>query len=130
MRYGMVKLVRWALGIAFGQAIVFLAIAAAMAGHPPLWGLTIYLMVSFFCIGILFGNINALVMQPLGHLAGIGAAVVGSLATLISVPLGIAIGHYYNKTVLPLVIGLVVLTGISIITNRFARSERIVLQED
>ena len=123
MRYGMVKLVRWALGIAFGQAVVFLAIAAAMAGHPPLWALTIHLMVSFFCIGILFGNISALAMQALGHLAGIGAAVVGSLSTLISVPLGVVIGHSYDGTVLPLALGMVVLTGISIITNRLAGSE-------
>ena len=123
MRYGMVKLVRWALSIAFWQAVVFLAIAAAMAGHPPLSALTIHLMVSFFCIGILFGNINALVMQPLGHMAGIGAAVIGSLSTLISVPLGVVIGHSYNGTVLPLVIGMVVVTGISIITNRLTGSE-------
>ena len=120
MRYGMTKLVRLALGIIFGLAVVFLAVSGALAGHPPLWLLMTYLMVSFFSIGILFGNINALAMQPLGHLAGTGAAVVGALSTLISMLLGTAIGQSYNGTVLPLVIGIAALTGIAILVARWA----------
>ncbi|MBN2393693.1 MAG: multidrug effflux MFS transporter [Anaerolineae bacterium] len=114
MRYGMRTLVRWALRIVFGQAMVFLGIAIVLAGHPPLWSLMVYLMISFFCIGIIFGNINALAMQPLGHLAGLGAAVVGSLSTLTSMLAGAVIGQNYNGTILPLTIGMAVLTGISI----------------
>jgi DHA1 family bicyclomycin/chloramphenicol resistance-like MFS transporter len=123
MRYGMIKLVRWALGVVFGLAVVFLGISITLAGRPPLWILMAYLMVSFFCTGILFGNTNALAMQPLGHLAGIGAAVVGSLSTLISMLLGIVIGRSYNGTILPLVVGMTVLTGISMFVIRWAESE-------
>lgn len=82
-----------------------------------------YLMLSFFCTGILFGNMNALVMQPLGHLAGIGAAVVGSITTLISMSFGTLIGRSYNGTILPLVIGMTVLAGISIFVMRWAESK-------
>ena len=39
-------------------------------------------------IGLLFGNLNALAMEPLGHIAGVGAAVVASLSLFISAPLG------------------------------------------
>lgn len=120
MHYGMRKLVRWSLGIIFGLAVVFFAIAFTLEGHPPLWGLMVYLMASFFCIGILFGNINALAMQPLGHLAGVGSAVVGSLSTLISTVLGTVIGQNYNGTILPLVIGMAVLAGLSIFVVRWA----------
>ena len=73
-------------------------------------------------IGILFGNINALAMQPLGHLAGTGTAVVGSLSTLISMLLGTAIGQSYNGTVLPLVIGITVLTGMATLVARWAEA--------
>ncbi|MBN1180444.1 MAG: multidrug effflux MFS transporter [Anaerolineae bacterium] len=120
MRFGMVKLARWSLGVVFGLAVVFVGLSLLLAGHPPLWGLMAYLMVSFFCIGILFGNINALAMQPLGHLAGIGAAVLGSLTTLISTLLGTLIGRSYNGTVLPLIIGMALLTGASIFVIRWA----------
>ncbi len=120
MLYGMLTLVRRALGIVLGLAAIFLAIAIAFAGHPPLWLLMVYLMATFFCIGILFGNMNALAMQPLGHLAGLGAAVVGSLSTLISMLLGIAIGQSYDGTILPLVIGMAILSGASIFVVRWA----------
>ena len=53
----------------------------------------------------MFGNLNALAMEPLGHIAGVGAAVVGALSTFICVPLGIVIGRSYDGTVLPLIIG-------------------------
>jgi DHA1 family bicyclomycin/chloramphenicol resistance-like MFS transporter len=123
MRYGMIKLVRVALGTVFGLAVIFLGVSIALEGQPPLGLLMAYLMVSFFCTGILFGNINALAMQPLGRLAGIGAAVVGSLSTLISMLLGMLIGRSYNGTVIPLVAGMAILTGISIFVIRWAAAK-------
>ena len=81
-----------------------------------------YLMVSFFGIGLLFGNLNALAMQPLGHIAGTGAAVVGATSMLISLAFGTWIGQSYNGTVLPLVIGFAVLSGCAIIIAWWAES--------
>ena len=121
--YGMIKLVQWALGIAFSLAVIFLGTAVVFAGQPPLWLLMVFLMMSFLCTGILFGNLNALAMQPLGRLAGIGAAVVGSFSTLISMLLGTLIGRSYNGTILPLVLGMTMLSGITIFVIRWATSE-------
>jgi MFS transporter, DHA1 family, multidrug resistance protein len=64
-----------------------------------------YLFGVFLFQGTLFGNLTALAMKPLGHIAGMGAAVVGALSTLISALGGIAIGRAYDGTVLPLVAG-------------------------
>ena len=64
-----------------------------------------YMMIIFPGIGFLFGNLNALAMEPLGHIAGVGAAMIGSLSSLISIPLGILIAGAFNGTVLPLVTG-------------------------
>jgi DHA1 family bicyclomycin/chloramphenicol resistance-like MFS transporter len=69
-----------------------------------------YLIATFFGIGLLFGNLNALAMQPLGHIAGTGAAIVGATSMLISLALGTWIGQSYNGTVLPLVIGFAALS--------------------
>lgn len=120
MRFGMSLLVRWSLPAVLGLSIAALGIALLTAGQPPLWFLMAFLMTTFFCIGILFGNMNALAMKPLGHIAGIGAAVMGSLSTLISVPIGIIIGQNYNDTILPLVAGMAILAGVSIIVVRWA----------
>ncbi len=115
MRFGMRSLVTWSLLLMLGLSVVSLAIALLTNGQPPLLFLMVYLMLTFFCVGILFGNNNALAMQPLGRMAGMGAAVVGSLSTFVSVPLGIMIGQSYNGTVLPLIIGMAVLAGLSLV---------------
>jgi DHA1 family bicyclomycin/chloramphenicol resistance-like MFS transporter len=123
MRLGMNLLARGSLFAVVGLSVGALGIALLTAGQPPLWILMAYLVTTFFCIGILFGNINALAMKPLGHMAGIGAAVVGSLSTLISVPIGTVIGQSYNGTILPLVVGMVILAGLSAVVARWALSE-------
>jgi DHA1 family bicyclomycin/chloramphenicol resistance-like MFS transporter len=90
-------------------SVGFFAIALATGGHPPLWALMAYFGAAFFCLGILFGNFNALAMEPLGHIAGVAASVVGSLTTFISLLLGTLIGRSYDGTVLPLVGGFAIL---------------------
>jgi len=123
MRFGMRALSTWSI-----QMLVFLSVGFALlgfihAGNPSLLVLMVYLMASFFCVGILFGNMNSLAMEPLGHIAGVGAAVVGSLSTFISVPLGIVIGQSYNNTILPLVIGFATLSTLSMLTMRWAEKK-------
>ncbi len=123
LRYGMRFLVRWSLYGILGLALAALLLALVYTGQPPFWLFMAYIMLTFFCIGILFGNQNALAMEPLGDMAGIGAAIVGSLSTLISMPLGTIIGQSYNGTILPLVIGMLVLTGLAILVVRWAEGQ-------
>ena len=40
----------------------------------------------------------ALAMKPLGHIAGVGAAVVASLITLIGVPFAVLVGRSFDGT--------------------------------
>lgn len=100
-------------------SIIAFVVAYVLQGHPSLWLLMIYLLVAFFCTGIMFGNLNALAMEPLGHIAGVGAAVVGSLSTFISVPLGVYIGTSYDGTVLPLIAGFAILCTASLFVMRW-----------
>ncbi len=122
MRYGMKRLAKLSLNTLTVFSVIAFFIAFAQQGNPPLWQLMTYLMISFFCVGILFGNLNALAMEPLGHVAGIGSAIVGSLSTLISVPLGTWVGLSYNNTILPLITGLAVLGALSILVMRWAEA--------
>jgi len=123
MSFGMRFLVTRALWSILGLSIIALVIALLTTGHPPLWFVISYLMLTFFSIGLLFGNQNALAMEPLGHLAGIGAAIVGSLSTLIQMPLGTIIGQNYNGTIFPLVIGITILTLLSIFVVYWVESQ-------
>lgn len=124
MRYGMRALLRIALSVLCVLALVFAGITLVTNGQPPLWLFMAYLMPTFFCIGILFGNMNALAMEPLGHIAGIGAAVVGSLSTLVATPLGAGIGQAYNGTVTPLVLGFALSALMALVLMRWAEGAR------
>jgi len=121
-RYGMRHLAGLALKVVCVISVIFLGVVVYMAGHPPLWTLITYLLASFFGIGLLYGNLQALAMQPLGHIAGIGAAVVGGSSTLISLACGTLIGQSYNNTVLPLVAGFAILSALSMAAIRIAEA--------
>jgi DHA1 family bicyclomycin/chloramphenicol resistance-like MFS transporter len=124
MRFGMRFLSDRALLVLCGFSAVSFLAAFALSGQPPLWALMAYLMIAFFCIGILFGNFNSLAMQSVGHIAGVAAAVVGSLTTFISLALGTTIGQAYNGTVLPLVGGFALLGLGSLGVMRWAEAGR------
>jgi DHA1 family bicyclomycin/chloramphenicol resistance-like MFS transporter len=109
MRYGMQRLSALAVGALGACSAGFFVIAWAAGGDPPLWSLMPYLAVAFFCFGLVFGNFNALAMEPLGHIAGVAAAVVGTITSIMSLTLGTLIGQSYDGTVLPLVAGFAVL---------------------
>lgn len=82
----------------------------------------LYLLIVFFCFGVLFGNLNAMAMEPLGNIAGLGSAVVGSISTLISVVFGVIVANAYDNTVLPLVLGFAVLGLIALLVMRWTEA--------
>ena len=103
MKYGMRRLVRAAT---MTMALVSAAACAAafpFDGLPPLWLFLACLFAVFLCIGLLFGNLVALAMEPLGHIAGVGSAVVTSLSTFISIPFGAAVALSFDGTIYPLI---------------------------
>ena len=108
MHIGMRRLCASALITVTVISVPALVLAYYTNGHPPFGWFLAYLALTLFCVGILFGNLNAMAMEPLGHIAGVGAAVVGSLSTFICVPFGIFIGRSYDGTVLPMMLGFVV----------------------
>jgi DHA1 family bicyclomycin/chloramphenicol resistance-like MFS transporter len=120
LNYGMRRLTNGANSTLAVLSILYFIYAFTQGGQPPLWTVIAYFLANFFAVGILFGNLNSLAMEPLGHIAGVGAAVVGSLSTFISVPLGTWIGQGFNGTVLPLVGGFALLCTIAIFVMRWA----------
>ena len=53
-------------------------------GVPPLGLLLALGWVGFFALGLLFGNLNALAMRPLGTVAGLGASLIASISSLVA----------------------------------------------
>ena len=114
MRFGMLRISSISLGSLSIISMLFIWQASQYDGVPPLWQLIVYFNLALFCVGLLFGNLQALAMEPLGHIAGVGASVIGFISSIISVPLAIFIGSNYNQSVLPLVIAFAVCSSLSL----------------
>ncbi|HYP97463.1 MAG TPA: multidrug effflux MFS transporter [Polyangiaceae bacterium] len=105
VRFGMRRLARTALLCDCALCICALLGTVLCAGHPPLFAFVGFMMVCFFCNGLLFGNFSARSMEPVGHIAGVASAVVGSVSGTIGLAFGTLFGRAYDGTVLPLVAG-------------------------
>ncbi len=130
MRLGMRYLSQKALVVMITTSLSYLLVVYFYGGTPPLWSFMLYGGLTFFCLGLLFGNFNALAMEPMGHHAGIAASVIGSFGTFIAMALGVLVGQAFNNTLFPLVLGFLLLglaaLGVVVLTER--RTDKPALQ--
>lgn len=115
VKYGMRALMHVALTMMMIVSAGFLAYILLTTGHPPFLLFMIVMAVIFFFLGILFGNCNALAMEPVGHIAGVGSSIIGGGMTFISMSLGALVGQLYDQTLLPMVAGFTLFTILSFI---------------
>jgi len=98
-----------------------LMLVALFAGLPAR---TEFFLVLAWAIGIFvqggltIGNLNALAMEPMGHIAGMAASITAALATIGSVIIAAPIGLAFDGTARPVVAGLFVLALIAAALSR------------
>jgi DHA1 family bicyclomycin/chloramphenicol resistance-like MFS transporter len=108
-KYGMELICHYALTIMMASASLFLLLSILQSHQIVIWQFMIFALVTFFCVGLLFSNLNALAMEPMGHIAGITSAVTGFVSSAISSIIGTIIGQLYNNTLTPMIIGFLLL---------------------
>ncbi len=106
-KLGMHYICHRAVLIIIAASAIFLALHAV--AEIKLWMFLLYAALLFFAIGLMFGNMNAIAMEPMEHVAGIASAVIGAVSSLISMTLGAAIGQLYDNSLVPIVTGFLVL---------------------
>ncbi|MEQ8354404.1 MAG: multidrug effflux MFS transporter [Kiloniellaceae bacterium] len=114
-RCGMQNLSLAALGglVVFGSALF--AVSLAYGGVPPFPVFMGLCFLLFSCNGLLFGNINAMAMQSLGRVAGLGASIIASVSSLVAVVMAVAVGRFYDQSALPLAAGFILAGAISLL---------------
>ncbi|MCW1933293.1 multidrug effflux MFS transporter [Pararhodobacter zhoushanensis] len=88
---------------------IAISVIALIGFQYPLgdWGFELFILfmlMQFFSIGFLIGNLNALVLEPMGHVAGMAASVVGGFSTVISALLAATAATFMNGTPVPLAV--------------------------
>jgi DHA1 family bicyclomycin/chloramphenicol resistance-like MFS transporter len=124
IKYGMEKLTSLSLYAFSGISLIYILLFYNNS-NPGVLTLIGFFSLQFFAIGFLFGNVRALAMEPIGHIAGIGAAVTGFISTLMAVPISLYIGTFVSERTLPIFIGFLICSVLSIlILKSIQRSNR------
>ncbi|MCR9158567.1 MAG: multidrug effflux MFS transporter [Rhodobacteraceae bacterium] len=123
IRLGMMFLVRAMLIAQVGFSALMVAIAyAASAGHISdtlffaffvFWQITV-----FFQAGMTLGNLVAIAQEPMGHIAGMAASVIGAVATVVGVTLAIPVGLMFDGTPIPLAAAMLLEAGLALYLMR------------
>lgn len=114
MRFGMRVLATLALGVQVGLSLTMTAIwLAGLRGDPMFYVFLLWMTSVFFQVGLTLGNLNAITMEPLGHIAGTAASVSGGLATVIGAAIAAPVGLAFNGTPLPLSVGIAAAAGLA-----------------
>ena len=128
MRLGMRLLITFALGgqIVLSSLMILFEITGPWGYGAGLTAWFLWSTSVFFMVGLTLGNLNALAMEPLGHIAGLAASIVASLATVGAVIIAIPIGLAFDGTPLPLSLGVLACSVMGFaLTRSMARLERV-----
>jgi DHA1 family bicyclomycin/chloramphenicol resistance-like MFS transporter len=85
---------------------------------PEAWAFAafIFWMITVFAMaGLTMGNLNALALEPVGHIAGMAASVAGSISTVLAVLIAAPLGLAFNGSYVPLVTGIAVMATLGLL---------------
>ena len=116
VRIGMRGMVIWTYG---GQlALTAVVLGLTVTGLMPealafpahiLWSIGIFAMM-----GLTMGNLNAMAMEDLGHIAGFAASVITATSTVLSVLIAVPVGLAFNGTAVPLMTGVALFAALAV----------------
>ena len=117
VRVGMRKVVRMALLVHSSITAMFL-LAMITGVLPASWLFPVgflWCTSVFQLAGFALGNINAIAMEPMGHMAGLAASIITSVATIASIVIAAPVGQAFDGTLVPLTSATFVLTALALL---------------
>ncbi len=106
-RLGMHRVVRMVFLVVLTIS-AFVAIMTYARLWPAGWyfpGTFLWIVAVFAMAGMTIGNLNAIAMEPLGHIAGLAASVILDVPTVAATAISAPLGLFFDGTPGPLAIG-------------------------
>jgi len=122
-RFGMLKLVTFSLFLTISASSLYLLLFASHS-KPKIYFLISILFLQFLGTGFMFGNLSSLAMQPIGHIAGVGAAIFNFCSMLIAVGVAFVIGGFIQDAAYPLFFGFLGTNALAAVMMGFNRSKK------
>lgn len=118
MQVGILRIVRTTFAVQVVLALGMLAVLALPLSPQVEFGFWMFWASAVFVqTALTVGNVNALAMEPVGHIAGMASSLIAAFATVGSVLLAVPIGLASDGTPLAISVGVLVLAGLSLILS-------------
>lgn len=123
MRLGMRAIIKAMLTIQIGITLAMIAITAIDGPYWLAFGTyVIWVTGNFFQAGLTIGNLNALAMEDMGHIAGLAASIIAAISTIGAVLIAAPIALMFDGTPLPMAVGALVAASIALwLTSKIKR---------
>ncbi|MGI3167509.1 multidrug effflux MFS transporter [Pseudooceanicola sp. C21-150M6] len=114
MRYGMRAIITLCITVVLIITAIMLALTLfEREAGIYFWLYVLWQTCIFYQMGLTIGNLNALAMEPVGHIAGLAASITGAISTVGAGIIATIIAQVFNETTLPQIIGSLVLLAAS-----------------
>ena len=126
-RFGMRKLVTWALAAQVVISTVF--VVWMVADMPHMFAFYIFWQWGvMFQGGLTVANLNAIAMEPMGHIAGTAASVIGAVSTVLGAALASPVGLLFDGTPMVLVATVLVASVLASVMMQYMRRAEVAQQ--
>jgi len=115
MHFGAMRVTLYALVSLVIINVIQIGLMSVYDGLPPLWLFVAAVAGINMCVGLVFGNVMAIAMMPLGNVAGMGASVIGSISTFIAAIIGIGISQQLDGNLWPIAWGFMATATVSLL---------------
>jgi len=106
MRLGMRAIIKAMYTAQIGITLLMIVITAANGPYWLAFGTyVVWVTANFFQAGLTIGNLNALAMEEMGHIAGLAASVIAAVATVGAVVIAAPVALLFDGTPMPMAIG-------------------------
>lgn len=125
VRLGMRRLIRVTLAVqVIMSGLMVLTIWLNMIPDWAYFPIFLFWMITvFFMAGMTLGNLNAIAMEPMGHMAGMAASVVSAISTVMAATIAAPIGLAFDGTPLPLAVGAFLCVSVALGLMQLIRRE-------
>ena len=123
MRLGMRAIIKAMLTIQIGITLAMIAVTAIDGPYWLAFGTyVIWVTGNFFQAGLTIGNLNALGMEDMGHIAGLAASIIAAISTIGAVLIAAPIALMFDGTPMPMAVGALVAASIALwLTTKIKR---------
>ncbi len=118
-RVGLHRLIRGVLWFYTASSAGMTIISIAAGGAPNLWLWLVALSIALACHQMLFPQMNAGAMMPVGHVAGAAAAIIGTFSTVGGAVVGAVVDAAFNNIVTPFSVAFFAAGVIGIVTTGY-----------